>query len=99
MFLIRLLLWIVTLPLVIVLYVIRFVFLILLGVGNIVAKFLGGLMFLAGILVLVTGEMSVGEGILGIGLGIFIYCIPYIGAFIVSALDVVIGFVRSLSFG
>jgi len=59
MFLIRLLLWIVTLPLVIVLYVIRFVFLILLGVGNIVAKFLGGLMFLAGILVLITGEMSV----------------------------------------
>ena len=56
-------------------------------------------MFLAGILVLVTGEMSVGEGILGIGLGIFIYCIPYIGAFIVSALDVVISLVRSLSFG
>lgn len=99
MFLIRLLLWIVTLPLVIVLYVLRFVFLILLGIGNIVAKFVGGLVFIAGILVLFTGEMSVGEGILGIGLGIFIYCIPYIGAYIVAILDAIIGFVRSLSFG
>lgn len=99
MFLIRLLLWIVTLPIVIVLHVIRFVFLILLGIGNVVAKFVGGLLFLAGILVLVTGEMSIGEGILGIGLGIFIYFAPYIGAFVVGALDVIIGFVKSLSFG
>ncbi len=99
MFLIRLLLWIVTLPLVIVLYVLRFVFLILLGIGNIVAKFVGGLVFIAGIVVLFTGEMSVGEGILGIGLGIFIYCIPYIGAYIVAILDAIIGFVKSLSFG
>ena len=99
MFLIRLILWIVTLPLVIVLYVLRFVFLILLGIGNIVAKFVGGLVFIAGIVVLFTGEMSVGEGILGIGLGIFIYCIPYIGAYIVAILDAIIGFVKSLSFG
>ncbi len=99
MFLIRLLLWIVTLPIVIVLYVVRFVFLILLGIGNIVAKFVGGLVFIAGILVLFTGDMTVWEGILGIGLGIFIYCIPYFGAFIIGALDVVIGFVKSLSFG
>ena len=99
MFLIRLLLWFVTLPLVIVLYVLRFVFLILLGIGNIVAKFVGGLVFIAGIVVLFTGEMSVGEGILGIGLGIFIYCIPYIGAYIVAILDAIIGFVKSLSFG
>ena len=99
MFLIRLLLWIVTLPLVIVLYVLRFVFMVLLGIGNIVAKFVGGLVFIAGIVVLFTGEMSVGEGILGIGLGIFIYCIPYIGAYIVAILDAIIGFVRSLSFG
>ena len=84
MFLIRLLLWIVTLPIVIVLHVIRFVFLILLGIGNVVAKFVGGLLFLAGILV---------------GLGIFIYFAPYIGAFVVGALDVIIGFVKSLSFG
>ncbi|MBQ2914117.1 MAG: hypothetical protein IJE50_01150 [Clostridia bacterium] len=98
MFLIRLLLWIVTLPIVLVLYVIRIVFYILTCVGHIVTSIIGGICVIGGILGL-FGSMSFGDSIGAIVLGAFIYAIPYIGAFIISALDVVIGFVRSLSFG
>lgn len=107
MFLVRLLLWVVTLPLVIVAYVIKFILFLLTAFGSIVTTLLGGVLFLASGVMFIgcfwqTGAdfwNGIGTSLAGIALGAFIYYMPRIGAFLIALLESFIDWVRSITFG
>ena len=107
MFLVRLLLWVVTLPLVIVAYVIKFILFLLTAFGSIVTTLLGGVLLLASGVMFIgcfwqTGAEfwnGIGTSLAGIALGIFIYYLPRVGAFLIALLESFIDWIRSITFG
>ena len=106
MFFVRLLLWIITLPFVIVAHVLNLILFLLTCFGSIVTTLIGGVLFLASGVMLIasfwyTGEdfwNGFGTGIAGLLLGGFIYYLPHIGAFLASLLESFIDWCHSISF-
>lgn len=106
MFFIRLLLWVVTLPFVIVAHVLKALLLVLSYFGSIVTTILGGVLVIASGVMFIgcfwqTGEAfwdGMGTAIAGLALGFFIYFLPRIGAFLASALQSFIDWAHHISF-
>lgn len=107
MFFVRLLLWIITLPFVIVAHVLKLILFVLTCFGSIVTTLIGGVLFLASGVMLIasfwyTGAdfwNGFGTGIAGLLLGAFIYYLPHIATFLASLLENFIDWVRSITFG
>ncbi|MBQ8433707.1 MAG: hypothetical protein IJX23_02745 [Clostridia bacterium] len=107
MFLVRLLLWVITLPLVIIAYVFKLILFLLTAFGSIVTTLLGGVLVIASAVMFIgcffnTGAefwSGIGTSLAGIALGIFIYYMPRIGAFLIALCDSFIHWVRSITFG
>lgn len=107
MFLVRLLLWVVTLPFVIIAHVLKFFLFILTAIGSIFTTIVGGVLFLASGVMLIASFWQTGadfwngfgSGLGGVALGLFIYYLPRIGGFLVGLLETFIDWVRYITFG
>ena len=106
MFLLRLLLWIVTLPIRIIALVLKLILVIITSIGSIFSTLVGGLLFLASLVMLVacfwyTGEdfwNGFGTAAGGMALGLFVYFLPKIGVFLVNVCEMIVDWCRSISF-
>ena len=106
MFFIRLLLWVVTLPFVIIAHVLKLLLYLLTCFGSLVTTIIGGVLVIAcGVMFIgcfwQTGEAfweGMGTAIAGFALGIFIYYLPRVGAFLMSLLQSFIDWAHHISF-
>ena len=107
MFFVRLLLWVVTLPFVLVAHVLKFILFILTAIGSFFTTLIGGLLFLAsGVMFIAcfwqTGAdfwNGFGTSLAGMALGLFIYYLPRVAGFLAGLLEYFIDWVRSITFG
>lgn len=93
MFILRFLLAILALPLLLIAYLLKLLFILFTGFGKIVAEILGGICVIGSILMIIEGDP---DAIAGIILGAVICVLPYVGVFIVSLLDYFIAWVRAV---
>ncbi len=91
MFLIKLVLKLLTLPVLLFLYIFRIIFTVIVGLGSIVTNILAVICLLGGILFFFEG--NVGSGIGGLALAVFFFLAPYL---VSGLLAVLIGIVEGL---
>lgn len=96
MFLLRLILGLLALPLLLVAYVLRFIFIIFTGFGKIIAEILAGICVIGGIVLLIESDP---DWFWALILGAVLSVLPFIGVFIINVLDYFIAWVRAIAYG
>lgn len=96
MFILRFLLAIITLPLLLIAYLLKLLLLLCTGFGKIIAEILAGICVIGSILMIIENESG---GIVGLILGAVIAVLPYVGVFLIGVLDYFIEWVRAVVYG